>query len=211
MTVRRRPTRRLAHLWKRPFDLVACSAALILISPILVVVAVLVRIKLGSPVLFSQERPGRDGVPFNMIKFRTMIDANDEHGEPLPDEDRITPFGAALRRTSLDELPELFNVMKGEMSLVGPRPLLMQYLPLYSEEQNRRHEVRPGVTGLAQTSGRNAIGWNEKFSYDIEYVDNCSPRLDFQILLQTVLEVVRGTGVDQDGLDVGADFFLGND
>ncbi len=211
MTIAQLPTRKRTHFWKRPFDIVACSAALIALSPILAVVAVLVRLKLGSPILFTQQRPGRDGVPFNMIKFRTMIDANDEDGEPLPDEDRITPFGATLRRTSLDELPELINVLKGEMSLVGPRPLLMQYLPLYSEEQNRRHEVRPGVTGLAQTSGRNAIGWNEKFSYDIEYVDNCSPLLDLQILVQTVLEVVRGTGVDQDGLDVGADFFVGND
>ncbi len=201
-----RPRRR----WKRAFDVVASASALVVLSPVIGVTALLVRTKLGSPVLFRQERPGLDGAPFLMMKFRSMLDAYDEHGEPLPDEDRITAFGTALRKTSLDELPELINVLTGDMSIVGPRPLLMQYLPLYNEFQYRRHEVRPGVTGLAQVSGRNDCTWDEKFAYDVEYVDNCSPLLDLRIIARTIKEVLTGSGVDADGVAVGTEYFLGS-
>jgi len=159
---------------KRLFDIVASLTALILLSPVLLIVALLVRRKLGSPVFFRQTRPGLNGKPFEMIKFRTMRDAVDNQGNPLPDDQRMTPFGSFLRATSLDELPELWNVLKGDMSLVGPRPLLMEYLPLYSKEQYRRHEVRPGVTGWAQVNGRNALSWDEKFKLDVWYVENRS-------------------------------------
>lgn len=162
-------------------------------------VALLVRLKLGKPVFFTQPRPGRNGRVFSLIKFRTMTDGRDRNGRPLPDEQRLTPIGKFLRRWSLDELPELWNVLKGEMSLVGPRPLLMDYLALYTPTQARRHEVRPGITGLAQAKGRNAIGWEEKFALDVWYVDHWSWRLDMEILGETALRVLRREGISQAG------------
>ncbi|ENF7323660.1 sugar transferase [Vibrio cholerae] len=184
---------------KRLFDFLVSLTALILLSPIIALVAWRIRKNLGSPVLFRQTRPGLDGKPFEMVKFRTMKDAVDEQGNPLPDSERMTPFGNKLRNSSLDELPELWNVLKGEMSLVGPRPLLMQYLPLYSKEQARRHDVRPGVTGWAQINGRNAISWEEKFKLDVWYVDNRSFWLDLRILLLTVKKVFVKEGISADG------------
>lgn len=184
---------------KRGFDVIASLTALIVLSPVLLVVALLVRSRLGSPVLFRQVRPGLGGQPFEMIKFRTMLDALGPDGQPLSDAERLTPFGRWLRSTSLDELPELWNVLKGDMSLVGPRPLLMEYLPLYSAEQARRHEVRPGVTGWAQVNGRNAIGWEQKFKLDIWYVDNRSLRLDWRIIAMTVLKIIRRDGISAEG------------
>jgi lipopolysaccharide/colanic/teichoic acid biosynthesis glycosyltransferase len=184
---------------KRVFDIVASGVALLLLSPVILVVAIQIRRKLGSPVLFRQTRPGKDGEPFQMIKFRTMLDATDKQGNPLPDNQRMTPFGSFLRATSLDELPELWNVLKGEMSLVGPRPLLMEYLPLYSKEQYRRHEVRPGVTGCAQVNGRNAISWEDKFKLDVWYVDNQSFLLDLKILFLTVKKVLVRDGISGEG------------
>lgn len=184
---------------KRVFDFLISLAALIVLSPITVLVAWKIRLNLGSPVLFRQIRPGLNGQPFEMVKFRTMKDAVDANGNPLPDSERMTPFGDKLRNSSLDELPELWNVLKGEMSLVGPRPLLMQYLPLYSKEQARRHEVRPGVTGWAQINGRNAISWEEKFKLDVWYVDNHSFWLDLRILLLTVKKVFVKEGISADG------------
>ncbi|MBF4401021.1 sugar transferase [Vibrio anguillarum] len=181
------------------FDFLISLAVLIVLSPITVLVAWKIRSNLGSPVLFRQIRPGLNGQPFEMIKFRTMKDAVDANGNPLPDSERMTPFGDKLRNSSLDELPELWNVLKGEMSLVGPRPLLMQYLPLYSKEQARRHEVRPGVTGWAQINGRNAISWEEKFKLDVWYVDNRSFWLDLRILLLTVKKVFVKEGISADG------------
>lgn len=170
---------------KRIFDLLIALPALILLSPLLTVLALLVRVNLGAPVLFRQRRPGLHGKPFEMVKFRTMTDARDASGVLLPDAERLTAFGRFLRSTSLDELPELWNVVRGDMSLVGPRPLLMQYLPLYTPEQARRHDVRPGVTGWAQVNGRNAISWEQKFAYDVWYVDNLSFWLDLKILWLT--------------------------
>ncbi|GIC36264.1 sugar transferase [Vibrio cholerae] len=184
---------------KRLFDFLVSFTALILLSPIIALVAWKIRKNLGSPVLFRQTRPGLNGKPFEMVKFRTMKDAVDGQGNPLPDSERMTPFGDKLRNSSLDELPELWNVLKGEMSLVGPRPLLMQYLPLYSKEQARRHEVRPGVTGWAQINGRNAISWEEKFKLDVWYVDNRSFWLDLRILLLTVKKVFVKEGISADG------------
>lgn len=184
---------------KRLFDFLVSLTALILLSPIIALVAWKIRKNLGSPVLFRQTRPGLNGKPFEMVKFRTMKDAVDEQGNTLPDSERMTPFGDKLRNSSLDELPELWNVLKGEMSLVGPRPLLMQYLPLYSPEQSRRHEVRPGVTGWAQINGRNAISWEEKFKLDVWYVDNRSFWLDIKILLLTVKKVFVKEGISADG------------
>ncbi|MFB2674382.1 sugar transferase [Shewanella xiamenensis] len=184
---------------KRLFDFFASLLALILLSPIVALVAWKIRNNLGSPVLFRQIRPGLNGKPFEMVKFRTMKDAVDAMGNPLPDSERMTSFGDKLRNSSLDELPELWNVLKGDMSLVGPRPLLMQYLPLYSPEQARRHEVRPGVTGWAQINGRNAISWEEKFKLDVWYVDNHSFWLDFKILLLTVKKVFVKEGISADG------------
>lgn len=186
-------------IFKRFFDLVASLIALILLSPIIALVAMKIRKNLGSPVLFRQTRPGLNGRPFEMVKFRTMKDAVDKSGNLLPDSERITPFGNRLRSSSLDELPELFNVLKGDMSLVGPRPLLMQYLPLYNKEQARRHDIRPGVTGWAQVNGRNAISWEEKFEYDIWYVDNQSLALDIKILLLTVIKVLARKDITQEG------------
>ncbi|ANQ25240.1 sugar transferase [Vibrio natriegens] len=184
---------------KRLFDFCASLCGLILLSPIIALVAWKIRKNLGSPVLFRQTRPGLNGKPFEMVKFRTMKDAVDAQGNPLPDSERMTPFGDKLRNSSLDELPELWNVLKGEMSLVGPRPLLMQYLPLYSKEQARRHDVRPGVTGWAQINGRNAISWEDKFKLDVWYVDNRSFWLDIKILFLTVKKVFVKEGISADG------------
>ncbi|MFJ4397085.1 sugar transferase [Pseudomonas sp. NPDC089396] len=194
---------------KRVFDIVACAAALLLLSPVIALVAWKVRKNLGSPVLFRQQRPGRDGKPFEMVKFRTMRDAVDAQGNVLPDAERMTPFGSFLRASSLDELPELWNVLKGDMSLVGPRPLLMEYLPLYSAEQYRRHDVRPGVTGWAQINGRNALSWEDKFRLDVWYVDNRSLWLDVKILFLTVKKVVKKDGISADG-EVTMSKFTGN-
>lgn len=184
---------------KRLFDVFASFFSLLILSPFIAVVAWKIRRKLGSPVLFRQIRPGKDGRYFEMIKFRTMLDAEDANGEPLPDNHRMTPFGSFLRSTSVDELPELWNVLKGDMSLVGPRPLLMEYLPLYSKEQYRRHEVRPGVTGWAQVNGRNAISWEDKFKLDVWYVDNQSFWLDLKILFLTVKRVLVRDGISGEG------------
>ncbi|MBC6904365.1 sugar transferase [Saccharophagus sp. K07] len=180
---------------KRIFDICVSAAALIALSPAILIVAILVRVKLGAPIFFRQVRPGVHGKPFEMIKFRSMLNAWDEHGQPLPNDKRLTKFGRLLRSTSLDELPELWNVLKGDMSLVGPRPLLMEYLPLYNEHQARRHEVRPGITGWAQVNGRNAISWEQKFEYDVWYVDNQSFWLDLKILFLTVKKVLVREGI----------------
>lgn len=184
---------------KRLFDIVISLTALILLSPVLLIVAIQVRRKLGSPVLFRQVRPGLHGKPFEMIKFRTMRDAIGPDGKPLPDAERLTSFGSMLRSTSLDELPELWNVLKGEMSLVGPRPLLMEYLHLYDKRQATRHNVRPGVTGWAQVNGRNAISWEQKFEYDAWYVEHQSFWLDIKILWLTVKKVVVRDGINAEG------------
>jgi len=184
---------------KRAFDIVCSTLALLLLWPVLLILCVLVRIKLGSPVFFRQQRPGLHGKPFMMIKFRTMLDACDGQGNPLPDDVRLTRFGRMLRATSLDELPELWNVLKGDMSLVGPRPLLMDYLPLYSPEQARRHEVRPGITGWAQINGRNALSWPDKFALDVWYVDHRTLLLDIRILLLTVKKVFVREGISAEG------------
>lgn len=181
---------------KRLFDIAASAAALIILSPVLLVVMLLVRIKLGSPIFFTQVRPGLHGKPFKMVKFRTMTDERDANGELLPNEQRMTRFGNLLRSTSLDELPELWNVLKGDMSLVGPRPLLMEYLPLYNKEQARRHNVRPGITGWAQINGRNAISWEEKFQHDTWYVDNQNFFLDLKILFLTVFKVFARSDIN---------------
>ncbi len=195
---------------KRVFDVLVSAVALLVLLPVVVAIALLVHRKLGSPVFFRQTRPGKDGKPFQMIKFRTMLDAVDAQGNLLPDLERMTSFGQFLRSTSLDELPELWNVLKGDMSLVGPRPLLMEYLPLYSKEQYRRHEVRPGVTGWAQINGRNALSWEEKFKLDVWYVDNRSFWLDLKILLLTVKKVFAREGVSADG-EATMSKFTGND
>ena len=184
---------------KRLLDLIIASIALILLSPLYAFVAYKVKKNLGSPVLFRQVRPGLNGKPFEMIKFRTMKDAVDEQGNPLPDRERLTPFGQMLRSTSLDEMPELWNVIKGDMSIVGPRPLLMEYLPLYNQEQAKRHNVRPGMTGQAQVNGRNAIGWEEKFKLDTWYVENQSIWLDFKIMLKTVHKVLAKDDISAEG------------
>jgi len=184
---------------KRLFDIAAAGVGLLLLAPVIAVVSILIHRKLGSPVFFRQTRPGLHGKPFEMVKFRTMLDAQDENGNPLPDSERMTPFGRFLRSTSLDELPELWNVLKGDMSLVGPRPLLMEYLPLYSKEQYRRHDARPGVTGWAQVNGRNAISWEDKFRLDVWYVDNQSLWLDVKILFLTVKKVLVRDGISGEG------------
>ena len=184
---------------KRLLDIIIASIALILLSPLYAFVAYKVKKNLGSPVLFRQVRPGLHGKPFEMIKFRTMKDALDEQGNPLPDSERLTPFGQMLRSTSLDEMPELWNVIKGDMSIVGPRPLLMEYLPLYNLEQAKRHNVRPGMTGHAQVNGRNAIGWEEKFKLDTWYVENQSIWLDFKIMFKTVHKVLAKDDISAEG------------
>lgn len=184
---------------KRLLDLVLITAAAPLWLPALAIVALLVRLRLGPPVFFRQVRPGLAGRPFEMIKFRSMVDAVGGDGTPLSDAARLTPFGRKLRATSLDELPELISVLKGDMSLVGPRPLLMRYLPLFSERHLRRHDLRPGITGLAQVSGRNALSWPEKFELDVEYVERCSPRLDITVLWKTLRSVFRRHGISAEG------------
>ncbi|UZE25377.1 MULTISPECIES: sugar transferase [unclassified Pseudomonas] len=184
---------------KRVVDFAGALMGLIILSPVIVVVAILIKHKLGGPVLFRQVRPGREGKPFEMIKFRTMRDAYDHNNVPLPDAQRMTPFGSFLRSSSLDELPELWNVLKGDMSLVGPRPLLMEYLPLYNERQYLRHRVRPGVTGWAQINGRNALSWPEKFELDVWYVENRSFWLDLQIIALTVKKVMKKDGISASG------------
>jgi len=184
---------------KRILDISLGFLGLVIFAPIIATVAVQIRRKLGSPVFFRQTRPGKDGRLFQMVKFRTMLDALDKHGDPLPDDRRVTPFGNFLRSTSLDELPELWNVLRGDMSLVGPRPLLMEYLPLYSKEQYRRHQVRPGVTGWAQVNGRNAISWENKFKLDVWYVDNRSFWLDLKILSLTFKKVLVRDDISGEG------------
>lgn len=180
---------------KRILDIISSLLAIIVLSPLLAVTSVLVKTKLGSPVIFKQERPGKDEKIFTLMKFRTMTDARDENGELLPDEVRLTKFGKFLRSTSIDELPELFNILKGDMSVIGPRPLLVQYIPRYNEHQHRRHEVRPGLSGWAQVNGRNAISWEEKFDYDVEYVDNYSFLMDVKILFMTIMNVLKREGI----------------
>lgn len=184
---------------KRLLDIVIASSALVLLSPVYAFVAYKVRKNLGSPVLFRQVRPGLNGKPFEMIKFRSMKDAVDTQGHSLPDSERLTPFGQMLRSSSLDEIPELWNVIKGEMSIVGPRPLLMEYLPLYNEQQAKRHNVRPGITGYAQVNGRNAISWEKKFELDTWYVENQSLWLDFKIMLKTVKKVIAKDDISAEG------------
>lgn len=184
---------------KRLLDIIIASTALVLLSPLYFYVAYRVRKNLGSPVLFRQVRPGLHGKPFEMIKFRSMKDAVDAQGNPLPDSERLTPFGKMLRATSLDEMPELWNVIKGDMSIVGPRPLLMEYLPLYNKDQAKRHDVRPGMTGHAQVNGRNAISWEEKFKLDTWYVENQSIWLDFKIMLKTVKKVIAKDDINEAG------------
>lgn len=182
---------------KRIFDFTCSSVGLILLSPVLIIIAVLIRLKLGSPVTFTQQRPGLKGKPFYIYKFRSMTNEKDENGDLLPNHLRITKFGKLLRKLSLDELPQLFNVLKGDISLVGPRPLLMDYLDLYSPEQSRRHNVLPGITGWAQVNGRNAISWEEKFEFDVWYVDNQSFLLDMKILFMTIKKVLISDGVNK--------------
>ena len=184
---------------KRCFDMIVSALALVVLSPVLLLLGLLVRFKLGSPVLFAQRRPGLEGRVFRMLKFRTMTDSCDERGRLLPDEVRLTPFGTMLRSSSLDELPELWCVLRGDMSLVGPRPLLVEYLAAYSAEQARRHEVRPGITGLAQVRGRNLLSWEEKFALDVWYVDHWSLGLDCRLLVETVGAVLARRGISQDG------------
>lgn len=194
---------------KRVIDVVLATAALVVSAPLQLAVALLVRLRLGSPVLFRQQRPGKDERVFVLLKFRTMVDEDPNTGL-MTDADRLTPFGAALRATSLDELPSLWNIVRGDMSIVGPRPLLIRYLPRYDETQRRRHEVRPGLTGLAQVSGRNALSWAEKFALDVEYVDQRSLALDMRIVWHTLGKVLRKDGVAQDG-HVTMSEFMGND
>ena len=194
---------------KRLFDITTATTAMAVLSPVYVITAYKVKKNLGSPVLFRQTRPGLNGNPFDMVKFRTMTDCRDSEGNLLPNKDRLTPFGKMLRNTSLDELPELWNVIKGDMSLVGPRPLLMEYLPLYNDEQKRRHHVRPGITGYAQINGRNAIGWGEKFELDLWYVDNQSLWLDIKILFKTVKKVLVKDDINASE-DVTMSKFTGN-
>ena len=194
---------------KRAFDLVVATSALVVLAPLFALLSIVILCTLGRPVFFRQRRPGLHGRPFDMVKFRTMSDERDEAGELLPDQRRLSAFGRFVRSTSLDELPELLNVVKGDMSLVGPRPLFVQYLPLYSEEQARRHDVRPGITGWAQVNGRNDLDWQTRFALDVWYVDNRTFRLDVKILLITVLKVVRRDGITPAG-QVDTSLFTGN-
>ena len=194
---------------KRLFEIFVSFFGLLTLSPVLFLIAILIRVKLGSPILFQHSRPGKDGKLFNMIKFRTMKNEFDQSGRMLPDELRMTRLGSILRKSSLDELPELINVLKGDMSIVGPRPLLIEYLPLYSSEQARRHEVRPGITGWAQVNGRNAIAWKKKFSLDVWYVDNQNLFLDLKIIFMTLQKVFDRSGID-DERGVGQEKFTGD-
>ncbi len=192
---------------KRPQDFICALLGLIVLSPVILITAILVRVKLGSPVIFKQPRPGKDEKIFNLYKFRSMTDAKDENGELLPDEIRLTGFGKKLRSTSLDELPELINILKGDMSVVGPRPLLVRYLPRYNEHQKRRHEVRPGFTGYAQVNGRNSITWEDKFDKDVYYVDNISFLGDWKIIFKTVSTVLKRDGISSDTHATMEEFF----
>lgn len=194
---------------KRLFDFILSLMAISILSPVFIIVALLVRIKLGSPILFKQERPGLNEKIFKMYKFRTMTSEVDEKGNLLPDEVRLTSFGQLLRSTSLDELPELFNIFKGDMSIVGPRPLLVKYLPLYNDEQKHRHDVRPGLTGLAQVNGRNAISWEDKFKYDVEYTKNVTFMNDLKIIFETILKVIKRDGISSE-TSVTMEEFKGN-
>ena len=184
---------------KRPMDCFLATLCLLIFSPLMLILAILVRIFLGTPVLFEQDRPGKNGKVFKLYKFRTMTDKRDENGQLLADELRLTAFGKMLRASSLDELPELFNIIKGEMSLIGPRPLLVQYLPLYNQEQARRHEVRPGLTGLAQSRGRNSLSWEEKFKLDVEYVDHITFLGDMKIIIDTIRSIINAEGISAHG------------
>ena len=190
---------KLQSLIKRSIDILGSGIGLIVISPILLIVGLAIKFKLGSPIFFTQDRLGKDGKVFKMIKFRTMLNKTDKFGNLLPDEERMTSFGKILRSTSIDELPELINVFKGEMSLVGPRPLLVEYKDLYSKEQFRRHEVRPGITGWAQVNGRNSLSWSDRFNLDVEYVDRYNFFMDVKILFMTVGKVIKRDGISQDG------------
>lgn len=191
---------------KRILDIILSLCGIIVLSPVYLVLWVLIRCKLGKPVLFTQDRPGKKEKVFKLYKFRSMTDERDENGQLLPDEVRLTPFGKLLRSTSLDELPELFNILKGDMSLIGPRPLLVRYLPYYTEEERHRHDVRPGLTGLAQVNGRNALGWEERFVYDLEYVEKCSLLMDLRVLGMTVGKVLKRSGTLSGAEQTVADF-----
>ncbi|EGL36512.1 sugar transferase [Oribacterium sp. oral taxon 108] len=195
---------------KRPFDCFFASFSLLLFSPLMLFLSLLVRAFLGAPVLFTQDRPGRDGKIFKLYKFRTMTDKRDKEGNLLADAERLTPFGKMLRSSSLDELPELLNIIRGEMSFIGPRPLLVKYLPLYNEVQARRHDVRPGLTGLAQSRGRNSLSWEEKFKLDVEYVNHITFLGDLKIIVDTIRSVLNSEGISADG-DVTMPFFTGNE
>jgi len=195
---------------KRLLDIILSLCAIIVLSPVYLILFILVRVKLGSPALFHQDRPGKDGKIFHMYKFRSMTDERDENGELKPDEVRLTPFGRKLRSTSLDELPELFCILKGDMSLVGPRPLLVQYLPLYNERQKHRHDVLPGLTGWAQVNGRNALTWPQKFEYDVEYTEKVSFLMDLRIIFMTVKNVLKREGISPEGAAT-MDFFKGEE
>lgn len=196
--------------FKRLFDIVFSFIAIVLLSPVLLCLVVLVKKKLGSPIIFKQPRPGKDEKIFTIYKFRTMTDEKDEKGELLPDSVRLTKFGRILRSTSLDELPEIFNVIKGDMSLVGPRPLLVEYLPLYNETQKQRHNVRPGITGQSQVKGRNKLIWKDKFTMDVWYINNLSFFVDIKILFYTIIAVFRMEGINEEGHDTMSDF-MGNE
>lgn len=204
-----RDVKRKTPFSKRLLDIILSAIILILASPLLLLTAVLIFLSYGAPIFFKHERPGKDGLPFKLIKFRSMRDARDQKGNILPDAERITRFGRFIRRTSIDELPEFYNVLRGDMSLVGPRPLLMQYLKRYSVEQARRHDVLPGVTGWAQINGRNAISWDDKFKYDLWYIDHWTFWLDVKIIFLTIWKVLKGDGVSQPGRAT-MDEFMGN-
>lgn len=198
------------NFFKRLIDILVSSSALVLLSPILFLLIIIIRIKLGSPVFFSQKRPGKNGKIFKMYKFRSMTDEKDQNGNLLPDNERLPEFGQKLRATSLDELPELWNILKGDMSLIGPRPLLPSYLPLYNAFQKRRHEVKPGLTGWAQVNGRNNLDWLERFKLDVEYVDNMSLLVDIKIIIQTIEKVIKKDGISSEE-SVTMEPFKGND
>lgn len=199
-------TKNISLIIKRGFDIIIALGGLIILSPLMLICAVLIRIKLGKPIFFKQERIGKDNKPFQIIKFRTMKDAYDSYGKILPDELRLTSFGSKLRSWSIDELPELLNILKGDMSLIGPRPLLPEYLPLYSKTQIRRHEVLPGITGLAQIKGRNNLSWNKKFEFDVYYIDHWSILLDIKIFFLTFYKIFKKEGINKEGCATCDDF-----